>query len=116
MGGNIPGRNFSGGNFPPGGGGEFTKGEFDLWKFSEWQFSCYWRKYMRRILKCTCIGIDLHQENLHSPNPQPPCLVPTNNNFFPKWCWNISSSLSATDWSCKCPYWVQRDVNLSSQM
>ena len=24
---------------------------------------------MRKILKCTCIDTDLHQKNLHSPNP-----------------------------------------------
>ena len=27
------------------------------------------RKYMRRILKCTCINIDLHLKNLHPPKP-----------------------------------------------
>ena len=35
-----------------------------------------WRKYMRRTFKCTCTDIDLHQKNLHSPNPLHPCLVP----------------------------------------
>ena len=59
---------------------EFTRGKFDWWKFPGWEFSLYRRKYMRRILKCTCTDIDLHQKN--SPNPQSPCLVPTNNNFF----------------------------------
>ena len=51
--------------------------KFDWWKFSEWEFSWYWRKFMRRILKSTCIDIDLHQKNLHSLDSIASVFIPT---------------------------------------
>ena len=66
MGGNISGGDFPGGDSP---GGSLIGGNFPRGRFPD----------MRKILKCTCIDIDLH---LHSSNLKPPCLVPNNNNFF----------------------------------
>ena len=52
----------AGENFPGVGWGEGGhQGKFVWLKFTG--------IYMRRILKCTYIDIDLHQKNLHSPNP-----------------------------------------------
>ena len=41
-------------------------GEFNWGKFSVWELSWYRRKYMRRILKFTCIDIDLSEKSWFS--------------------------------------------------
>ena len=61
MGGNIPGGSFL--------GGEFSWGKFTRGSLIGGNFPGYRKKYMQRILKFTSIDIDLHQKNLHSPNP-----------------------------------------------
>ena len=74
-----------------------------------------WTKYMRRTFNCTCTDIELHHRNLHSPiNPQKIVILPIISVFSPppiKICnnWNMSSC-SATDWSCKCLYWVHNFI------